>query len=146
VFGSALAARAVTVRVIASSWRRALVFLRALAARRRARQVPAATRRLRPVIVPGSLSDLRGPESGVVELPLTLFWSRPDRRFDLGDRSQAIGMYLAVLDAAREPGDLAAYLNGGLLADLWPDLHLTRAKRAPWEARFAELRPAAAVA
>jgi hypothetical protein len=50
-------------------------------------------------------------------------------------------MYLAVLDAARSPADLATYLHGELLADLWPDLHLTRAVRAPWEARFKELAP-----
>jgi hypothetical protein len=51
-------------------------------------------------------------------------------------------MYLAILDAARSPADLAAYLDGELLADL----HLARAVRAPWEARFKELRPAAATA
>lgn len=98
------------------------------------------------MIVPGSLDDLKGPKSGVVELPITLFWSLPDRQFDLGDRCRAIDMYLAVLDAARDPGDLATYLNGELLAELWPDLHLTRAKRGPWETRFEELRPAAAAA
>lgn len=55
-------------------------------------------------------------------------------------------MYLAVLDAARDPGDLATYLNGELLAELWPDLHLTRMKRRPWETRFEALRPGAAAA
>jgi hypothetical protein len=103
-------------------------------------------RHLRSVTVPDSLADLKGPRSGVVELPVTLFWSRPDRTFDLGDRYRAIDMYLAVLDAARGPDDLVAYLNGDLLIELWPDLHLTRAKRRPWEDRFAELRPASAAA
>lgn len=98
------------------------------------------------MIVPGSLADLQGPKSGVVELPLTLFWSLPDRTFDLGNRSEAVGMYLAVLDAARDPGDLATYLNGELLVELWPDLHLTHAKRRPWETRFAALHPGAAAA
>ena len=51
-------------------------------------------------------------------------------------------MYLTVLDAARSPADL----NGDLLAGLWPDLRLTQAVRVPWEARFKELRPAAATA
>jgi hypothetical protein len=143
MFGSVPAVRLAIGHGAAASVR-ALASLRGLAGRRRAAQAPAAPRHLRPVIVPCTLSDLKGPESGVVELPLRLFWSLPDRRFDLSDRCQAIRMYLAVLDAARDPGDLAAYLNGGLLADLWPDLHLTRAKRAPWEARFTELRPAAA--
>jgi hypothetical protein len=145
MFGSVPAARAGT-GLGSAAWRRALAFLRALAVGRQASPPSASPRRLRPVIVPDSLDDLKGPRSGVVELPITLFWSLPDRRFDLGSRCQAIGMYLAVLDAARNPGDLAAYLNGELLADLWPDLHLTRAKRAPWEARFEVLRPGAAAA
>lgn len=105
----------------------------------------AAPRHLRQVAVPDSLDDLKGPGSGVVELPMTLFWSRPDRKFNLDDRYQAIDMYLVVLDRGSVV-ELASYLNGKLLVELWPDLHLTRAKRLPWQARFAELRPAAAAA
>jgi hypothetical protein len=107
---------------------------------------PAARQRhLRPVAVPDSLDDLKGPGSGVVELPITLFWSRPDRKFNLDDRYQAIDMYLSVLDRGNVD-ELASYLNGKLLVELWPDLHLTRAKRLPWQARFAELRPATVAA
>lgn len=146
MFGSVPAARAGTGPGIAAAWRCVRAFLRALAGRRQDPPPPASPWRLRPVIVPGSLGDLKGPKSGVVELPITLFWSLPQRQFDLGNRCQAIGMYLAVLDAARDPGDLTAYLNGELLADLWPDLHLTRAKRVPWETRFEALRPGAAAA
>ena len=107
--------------------------------------VAVPPRHLRPVAVPDSLDDLKGPGSGVVELPITLFWSRPDRKFNLDDRYQAIDMYLAVLDRG-SVDELASYLNGKLLVELWPDLHLTRAKRLPWEARFAELRPATVAA
>ena len=109
---------------------------------------PAAVtvpRHLRQVAVPDRLEDLKGPASGVVELPITLFWSRLDRKFDLEDRYQAIDMYLAVLDRGTVD-ELASYLNGKLLVELWPDLHLTRAKRLPWQARFAELRPATVAA
>jgi len=102
-------------------------------------------RRPRPVAVPESLDDLKGPSAGVVELPITLFWSRPDRTFDLDDRHQAIDMYLAVLDRG-SVDELARYLNGELLVELWPDLRLTRAKRLPWQARFAQLRPATVAA
>jgi hypothetical protein len=109
-------------------------------------KAPRSPRHPRPVTVPDSLADLKGPKSGVVELPVTLFGSRPDRTFDLSDRYRAIDMYLAILDAARGPDDLVAYLNGDLLIELWPDLHLTRAKRRPWEDRFAALRPASAAA
>jgi hypothetical protein len=96
------------------------------------------------VLVPGSLAELKGPKSGVVELPITLYWSGRDPKFNLDDHYEAIRMYLAVLDAARSVDDLATYLNGDILAGLWPDLHLTRAVRAPWEARFKELHPSAA--
>jgi hypothetical protein len=105
----------------------------------------AGQRHLRPVAVPDSLDDLKGPGSGVVELPITLFWSRPDRKFNLDDRYQAIDMYLSVLDRGNVD-ELASYLNGKLLVELWPDLHLTRAKRLPWQARFAELRRAVVAA
>ena len=107
--------------------------------------VVAPPRYLRQVAVPDSLDDLKGPGSGVVELPITLFWSRPDRKFSLDDRYQAIDMYLAVLDRG-SVDELATFLNRKLLVELWPDLHLTRAKRLPWQARFAELRPAAVAA
>jgi hypothetical protein len=112
---------------------------------RKSAAVTAQPRYLRQVAVPDSLDDLKGPGSGVVELPITLFWSRPDRKFNLDDRYQAIDMYLAVLDRGNVD-ELATYLNGKLLVELWPDLHLTRAKRLPWQARFGELRPAAAAA
>ncbi len=105
----------------------------------------APPRQLRQVAVPDSLEQLRGSASGVVELPITLFWSRPDRTFNLDDRYQAIDMYLTVLDRG-SIDELATYLNGKLLVELWPDLHLTRAKRLPWQARFTELRPATVAA
>lgn len=137
------------VRPVADLYGRARNFWHRAAARLTRRQSPPApvARHLRPVIIPDSLADLKGPKAGVVELPLTLFWSRPDRTFDLSDRNRAIDMYLAVLDAARSPDDLATYLNGELLVQLWPDLHLTRAKRRPWEDQFEVLRrPATAAA
>lgn len=112
---------------------------------RKSASVTSPPRYLRQVAVPDSLVDLKGPGSGVVELPITLFWSRPDRKFNLDDRYQAIDMYLTVLDRG-SVDELATYLNRKLLVELWPDLHLTRAKRLPWQARFAELRPAAVAA
>jgi hypothetical protein len=49
------------------------------------------------------------------------------------------------LDGLGAPLDADSEL-GRLLVELWPDLHLTRAKRLPWQARFAELRPATVAA
>jgi hypothetical protein len=91
------------------------------------------------VVVPASLDDLRGPESGVVELPVRLYWSG-SRRFDLTDPHQAADMCEAVLDVAATAGDITAYLNAGLLIRTWPVLGMNRAKRDAWESQFPVLR------
>ena len=77
------------------------------------RVAPGAVYLGRPVLVAISLADLSGPASGVVELPLHLFWSSPDRVFSLDDP-----------DERRRPCDLAIFLNGGLLAVLWSGIFL----------------------
>ena len=119
----------------AAHWQRAMAGLRRPAARR---PVPAA-RQLRPAVVPGSLDDLRGPASGVVELPVRLYWSG-SRRFDLADPHQAADLCEAVLDAAATAGDISGWLNADLLIRAWPVLGMSRAKRDAWESRFPVLR------
>ena len=96
--------------------------------------MPQARCALRPVVVAASLADLRGPASGLVELPQRLFWSGPGRVFDLADEDQALEMYEAVFDAARSGTDLAEYVNAGLLIRLWPELALAPRVRRAWEA------------
>lgn len=89
----------------------------------------------RPVLVASDLRMLRGPVSGIVELPLSLHWSGHDSaaRFDVGDLRQRPSLYAAVLREAGEPGDLQAWLNGDVLVGLWPQLVLPKAVRAAWE-------------
>jgi hypothetical protein len=111
----------------------------AVAAWRRAAQAPAPRRLLRPLVVPASLDDLRGPASGVAELPVRLYWSG-SRRFDLADPHQAAGMYEAVLDAAATTADITGYLNADLLIRVWPVLGMSRTKRDAWESQFPVLR------
>src|SRR6266480_481099 len=89
---------------------------------------------LRPVIVAADLSELHGPASGPVELPQRLFWSGPGRLFDLSDPDEALEMYESVFDAARSEADLTEYVNGELLARLWPELALAPRVRCAWEA------------
>lgn len=91
------------------------------------------------MVVPTSLDDLRGPASGVVELPVRLYWSG-SREFDLADPHQVADMCEAVLDVAATTGDIAAYLNAGLLIHVWPALGMSRVKRDAWESRFPVLR------
>jgi len=98
------------------------------------------------VLVAVSLADLRGPVSGVVALPLHLFWSGQDSRdsqFSLDDPSRRRELYRTVLREARSPDDLAGFLNGGMLTALWGRLVLPKMVRKAWEDQHPVLRPAA---
>ena len=90
------------------------------------------------------LDALRGPGSGILELPLTVCWSLPSTTFDLADRDQVRSAYRFVISAAREPAHLIPYLHADLLKDAWPDLGLPLRTRAAWEGLNPELRLAAA--
>jgi hypothetical protein len=140
MFGSIPAGRFAVVHGAVAARQRGLAFARGLAGRQQAPPAPAASRHLRPVIVPGSLDDLRGPASGVAELPVSLYWSAGSRRFDLADADEAADLCEAVLDAAATVADLTAYLNAEVLIRAWPVLGMTRVKRDAWENRFPVLR------
>jgi hypothetical protein len=98
------------------------------------------------VPVVADLSDLQGPAHGPLELPLRLFWSAPDRTFDLDDVDALRSMYEKVLRSAANTEELSAYLNGGRLTAVWSDLFLPRDLRRAWEDQHPVLRrsPAAA--
>jgi hypothetical protein len=96
-------------------------------------------------VVAASLTDLRGPAAGPLELPLHLFWSGPDAGpavFDLDTRHDALAAYKTVLGEARTCEDIAAHLNAGLLAALWTALHLPAETRQAWESAHPALRAA----
>jgi hypothetical protein len=110
--------------------------------RRRSSAAPAQVSHvLRPAIVPGALPDLSGPAAGVIELPQRLCWSLPadGRRFDLSDLRQVRAAYEYVIDAARTQADLADWLNADLLASVWAQLGMGRAKRQKWESALPAL-------
>ncbi|HUB39012.1 MAG TPA: hypothetical protein VMA72_09180 [Streptosporangiaceae bacterium] len=92
----------------------------------------------RRAIVVADLASLRGPAHGTVELPLRLFCSSADRRFDLDSTSSRRSLYQTVLREASQPSDLTDYLNRGILIGLWPGLPLPAGVRHAWE----ELHPA----
>ena len=104
---------------------------------------PRAVYQGRPVLVAASLADLRGPVSGVVELPLRLFWSAPDRTFSLDDLAERQKVYEIVVREARRPDDLAVFLDGDTLIALWPDIFLPQRVRRAWEDEHPILRSAA---
>jgi len=110
----------------------------ALGARRAAYQARPG----RAALVAASLADLAGPGHGVVELPLRLFWSAPDRTFDLDQPPMLRALYETVLREASRPDDLTSYLNGEILVAVWPDLFLPKGVRRAWEDQHPELRAA----
>jgi hypothetical protein len=94
----------------------------------------------RRVIVVVDLADLRGQGRGVVELPLRLFWSSPDRRFNLDRPFMRRWFYQTVLREASRPEDLTRFLDRDTLVSLWPDLFLPQGVRRAWEERHPVLR------
>jgi DNA invertase Pin-like site-specific DNA recombinase len=101
---------------------------------------PYQARPGRPALVIDDLADLRGPVTGLVELPLRLFWSLPDHRFDLDEPDLRRWYYETVLREATRPGDLADYLDGETLLSLWPELYLPKGVRRGWEEHHPALR------
>ena len=66
-----------------------------------------------------------------VQLPLRLNWSDPGRAYRMAERADRARVYEAVLrEGAAE--DVLTYIDGTLLADLWPELVLPRDLRAAW--------------
>ena len=97
----------------------------------------------RAALVATDLAILRGPAAGIIELPLRLFWSAPNRRFDLGDDDDVQWLYETVLREASRPSDLTEYLNGEILARVWPSIWLPAPVRQAWEDQHPQLRAAA---
>lgn len=120
---------------------------------RHGRAVPAATAHFapyqarpgRPAIVIDDLADLRGPTEGSVKLPLRLFWTLPDHRFDLDDPDMRRWYYQTVLREANRAEELTTYLDRDTLVALWPDLALPRGVRRAWEEYHPALRATVSV-
>ena len=91
----------------------------------------------RPVSVPADLACLRGPLSGRVRLPLSLYSSGrgPDRVFDLGDERERIELYEVVLTEGTED-EVCRYVDHEELQRLWPRLWLPQHVRQAWEPRL----------
>jgi len=99
--------------------------------------------RSRRVVTAARLADLHGPTSGVVELPLRLFW-QPDRHVDLDSPGLLPWMYETVLREAHSVEELEQWLDGPTLERVWPDLYLPAVVRQAWQQRHPVLRRDAA--
>lgn len=107
---------------------------------------PYQARPGRRVLVVRDLTDLRGPASGAVVLPLRLYWSPAGRVFDLDDPFMLRSMYQVVLGEAIRAEELTDYLNRDTLLAVWPDLYLPKGVRRAWEERHPALHAARAAA
>jgi hypothetical protein len=107
------------------------------------RRLPGSLLVSRPgrlALVIGDLAELRGPVTGVVELPHRMVWLPPeDRRFDLGDPFDLTRVYEIVLREAVQFDELRAWLDAATLLRLWPELFLPRGVRLAWEQRHPRL-------
>lgn len=85
------------------------------------------------MLVALDLRVLRGPASGIVELPLSLHWSDDDgaARFDVGDQRQRPSLYATVLREAGQAGDLETWLNGQTSVITSPDVGPRHSCRTP---------------
>jgi hypothetical protein len=97
----------------------------------------------RRAVVAADLADLRGPVHGTVVLPLRLFWSPAGRSWNLDNPDIAQAMYEYVLGQAVSEEELATWLDGARLAEMWPRLYLPKGVRRAWEERHPSLRGAA---
>lgn len=96
-------------------------------------------RDVKPYAVPETLDDLKGPPSGVVDLPHSVLWAPGGGRVDLDAEGGAGLVYRAVL-AEGTVADQVAVVNRDRLTTMWPELLLPRRVRELWEDRFPELR------
>lgn len=88
----------------------------------------------RDSVLPASLTELDGPLSGEVGLPLHVFWSGADpgaARWDLSDAAARRSLCEIVLQQGGLD-DLRALVNGAELVRLWPSLFLPPCVRAGW--------------
>jgi hypothetical protein len=83
------------------------------------------------------LDDLRGPTTGIIEVGPHID-TRPKPVYDLTNPKLRWGLYSAVVRDG-SPAEQAAYLDRGLLLELWPELNLPSRCRSTWEAKFPEL-------
>lgn len=92
---------------------------------------------VKPYAVPARLEDLHGPEHGVLDLPLNVYWG-PNPVVDLDTDDGIEKAYQSVIQEGRVE-DLVAILHPARLRAIWADLLIPGRARAEWESRFPAL-------
>jgi hypothetical protein len=92
----------------------------------------------RPVAIPEQfLSRGIAQIRGEVFLPLHIWWSEPQRSFDLDNRQHLIRAYGLVLAEGTE-ADVLRFIDPGVLLSIWNELLIPRHVQQAWEAAFSE--------
>jgi hypothetical protein len=86
----------------------------------------------RPVAVPADVDDQALDKArGVVELPVHIYWSSPERVWDLDDIGQRVEVYELVLTEGTDD-DVRRFIELEELVSLWPRLYLSSHVRQAW--------------
>jgi hypothetical protein len=94
----------------------------------------------RPVALPDDFGNSdHVSERGVVTLPVNVFWSGPERKWDLENRRQRIQVYEMVLTEGTED-DVRRFIDIDELLRLWPDLWLSPHVRIAWSIHLQRIR------
>lgn len=94
----------------------------------------------RPVSVPDDVDDPRHKKaSGIVKLPLHLYWSGPPVSYDLDDPVDRNRLYEVVLREGLDD-DVRYYVDPDILAAEWSNLVLPERVRRAWVPWFREHR------
>src|SRR5690625_1407159 len=96
-------------------------------------------RDVKPYHAPGSLADLRGPTSGRVFLPKTVWWAPGDGWIDIDEPGGTSLAYRVVITEG-QPENQIAVLNAETLKKIWGDLVLPERVRVMWETKFSARR------
>jgi hypothetical protein len=93
----------------------------------------------RPYVLPDSLDELQGPQSGVIVLPESIAWTGR-RTYDLDNESQVVIAYERILEESQSPRDLQDHISRSILTRVWRRLYLPARLRRAWTQRFPELQ------
>lgn len=88
---------------------------------------------VRPVAIPEDLDETVTQKArGIVELPMHIRWSGPERTYDLRKRRDRARVYEQVLREGDE-NDVRCFVRVDDLVDLWDELVLPDHVREAWE-------------
>lgn len=103
------------------------------------RLCPSWRPRYRPdVFVPADLELLEGPNTGVIDPPVNLFWQ--PGKLDFGQPEDLERFYSSALRRICDADGFATWINARALIELWPRLAIPSHVRAAWETIHPRLR------